>query len=234
MNAFLVVALLARMQNASLTVAQRNDACYALRGAESPAIVQTMRRALDDQAVRACAGINLRAVGAIAELTDALSDSDPQVRALAARQLGTFEKPELLAPLAAAARDSQLIVAANAVAGLANYRNPVAVPYLLDIAKMGGVPGAAALNRALEFRDPRIPAIARDLLGRPDVSDRLAGMRALAQMGDSSDLPKLKEIARTETQAGAAQNRGFGLMPAISLSKAAQTAIEAIERRAQP
>jgi len=181
MNAFLVVALLARMQNASLTVAQRNDACYALRGAESPAIVQTMRRALDDQAVRACAGINLRAVGAIAELTDALSDSDPQVRALAARQLGTFEKPELLAPLAAAARDSQLIVAANAVAGLANYRDPVAVPYLLDIAKMGGVAGAAALNRALEFRDSKIPAIARDLLARPDVSDKLAGMRALAQ-----------------------------------------------------
>jgi HEAT repeat protein len=231
MNAFLVVALLARMQDASLTVAQRNDACFALRGSASPAIVQAMRRALDDQAVRACAGINLRAVGAIAELTDALGDSDPQVRALAARQLGAFEKPELLEPLAAAARDSQLIVAANAVAGLANYRDPIAVPYLLDIAKMGGVAGAAALNRALEFRDPRIPAIARDLLGRPDASDKLAGLRALAQMGDRNDLPKLKEIARTETQAVAAQNRGFGLMPAISLSKAAKTAIESIEGR---
>jgi HEAT repeat protein len=232
MNPFLIVTLLARMQDASLTVAQRNDACYALRGSASPAIVQTMRRALDDQAVRACAGINLRAVGAIAELTDALSDSDRQVRALAARQLGAFEKPELLEPLAAAARDSQLIVAANAVAGLANYRDPIAVPYLLDIARMGGVAGAAALNRALEFRDSKIPAIAEDLLARPDISDKLAGMRVLAQMGDRNDLPKLKEIARTETQAVAAQNRGFGLMPAISLSKAAQTAIEAIEKRA--
>ena len=41
----------------------------------------------------------------------------------------------------------------------------------------------------------------------------------------------MKEIARTETQAVAAQNRGFGLMPAISLSKAAQTAIQAIEKQ---
>ena len=231
MNAFLVVALLARMQNPSLTVAQRNDACYALRGSASPAIVTAMRRALDDAPVRACAGINLRVAGAIAELTDALNDSDPQVRALAARQLGAFERPELLEPLAAAARDSQLIVAANAVAGLADYRDPVVVPYLLEIAKMGGIVGAAALNRALEFRDARVPEIARDLLNRPDVSDKLAGMRALAQMGDASDLPKLKEIARTETQAVAAQNRGFGLMPAISLSKAAQTAIQAIEKQ---
>jgi hypothetical protein len=156
MNAFLVVALLARMQDASLTVAQRNDAWYALRGATSSAFVQTMPRALDDQAVRTCAGINLRAAAAIPELTDALTESNPQVRALAARQLGAFEKPELLEPLAAAARDSQLIVATNAVAGLANYRDPIVVPYLLDIAKMGGVPGAAALNRALEFRDPRV------------------------------------------------------------------------------
>ena len=230
MNAFLVVALLARMQNPSLTVAQRNDACYALRGSASPAIVVAMRRALDDAPVRACAGINLRVAGAIAELTGALNDSDPQVRALAARQLGAFEKPELLEPLAAAAHDSQLIVAANVVAGLADYRDPVVVPYLLEIAKMGGIVGAAALNRALEFRDARVPEIARDLLNRPDVSDKLAGIRALAQMGDASDLPRLKEIARTETQA-VAQNRGFGLMPAISLSKAAQTAIQAIEKQ---
>lgn len=231
MNAFLVVALLARLQNPSLTVAQRNDACYALRGSASPAIVAGMRRALDDAPVRACAGVNLRVAGAIAELTDALNDSDPQARALAARQLGAFERPELLEPLAAAARDSQLIVAANAVAGLADYRDPMVVPFLLEIAKMGGIAGSAALNRALEFSDARVPEIARDLLNRPDVSDKLAGIRALAQMGDASDLPKLKEIARTETQAVAAQNRGFGLMPAISLSKAAQTAIEVIEKR---
>ncbi|HLH44668.1 MAG TPA: hypothetical protein VKV74_16885, partial [Bryobacteraceae bacterium] len=107
----------------------------------------------------------------------------------------------------------------------------VVVPYLLEIAKSGGIAGSAALDRALEFRDARVPEIARELLRRPDISDKLAGIRALAQMGDSSDLPKLKEIARAETQALAAQNRGFGLMPAISLSKAAQTAIEAIEKR---
>ena len=37
MNGLLRIALLARMQNPSLTVAQRNDACYALRGVGSAA-----------------------------------------------------------------------------------------------------------------------------------------------------------------------------------------------------
>ena len=233
MNPLLVLALVAKMQDPSLTVAQRNDGCYALRGLSAPPVVRVMRKALEDQAVRACAGINLRAAGAVAELKDALSDPDPQVRALAARQLGAFEKADLLAPLAEAAHDQQLLVAVNAVEGLANYRDPAVVPYLLEIAKEGGIAGTAALNRALEFRDPRVPAVARDLLRRPDISDKLAGMRALAQMGDESDLPALRQIARTETQTVAAQNRGFGLMPAISLSKAAQTTIEAIQHRSR-
>jgi hypothetical protein len=192
-----------------------------------------MRQALEDPSVRACAGINLRVAGAIEELKDALADPDPQVRALAARQLGAFQKPGLLPVLAEAARDQQLLVAVNAVEGLANYNDTGAIPYLLDIAKLGGIAGTTALSRALEFRDPRVPAVARDLLNRPDISDKLAGMRALAQMGDSSDLPKLTEISRTETRAVAAQNRGFGLMPAISLSRAAQTAIDAIEQRSR-
>lgn len=233
MSTLLVFALVAKMQDPTLTVAQRNDGCYGLRGLSAPPVVRVMRQALEDQSVRACAGINLRVAGAIPELKDALADPDPQVRALAARQLGAFQKPELLPVLAEAARDQQLLVAVNAVEGLASYNDSAVIPYLLDIAKLGGIAGTAALNRALEFRDPRVPPIARDLLNRPDVSDKLAGMRALAQMGDSSDLPRLTEIARTETQAAAAQNRGFGLIPAISLSKAAQTTIEAIEQRSR-
>jgi HEAT repeat protein len=231
MNPLLVLALVTKMQDPSLTVAQRNEGCYGLRGLDAPPILRVLRQALDDQAVRACAGINLRIAGAITELKDALTDPDPQARALAARQLGAFEKLELLPVLAEAARDQQLLVAVNAVEGLANYGDPAVIPYLLVIAKLGGIAGTAALNRALEFRDPRVPIVARDLLARPDVSDKLAGMRVLAQMGDATDLAKLKEIARAETQTVAAQNRGFGLIPAISLSKAAQTTIEAIEQR---
>lgn len=231
MNALMIIALLAKMQDPALTVAQRNNACYELRGVAAPEAIAAMRQALGDGKVRACAGLNLRAVGAIAEFKDALSDQVPEVRGLAARFLGSFEKPELLPALAAAARDPQLLVATNAVEGLANYRDPAVVPYLLDLAKSGGIVGAAALNRALQFNDPRVVDVARNLLDQPDVSDRLAGMHALAQVGDSSDLPRLREIARKETEAVAAQNRGFGLMPAISLSRAAQTTIEAIQKR---
>ncbi|MBV8843893.1 MAG: HEAT repeat domain-containing protein [Bryobacterales bacterium] len=229
MNPLTVFALIATMRDPSRTVAQRNDGCYALRGLSAPPIVRVMRNTLQDPAVRSCAGINLRIAGAIPELKDALADPDPQVRALAARQLGAFEKPELLPMLAEAAQDQQLLVAVNAVEAIAGYRDIAAVPYLLEIAKLGGIAGNAALNQALEFRDPRVPVVARDLLNRPDISDKLAGIRALAQMGDAGDLPKLREFARAEMPAVAAQNRGFGLMPPISISKAAQTAIEAIE-----
>jgi HEAT repeat protein len=230
MNALMIVALIAKMQDPSLTVAQRNNACYELRGVDAPEAVKAMRRSLNDGKVRSCAGLNLRAVGAIEELKDALADENPETRALAARLLGAFEKPELLPLIAAAARDPQLLVASNAMEGLANYRDPVVLPYLLDLAKSGGIVGAAALNRALQFNDPRVVGVARALVDQPDVSDRLAGMHALAIVGDASDLPKLQEIAAREKVA-MAQNRGFGLMPPISLSKAAQTTMEAIQKR---
>jgi len=230
MNALMIVALIAKMQDPSLNVTQRNNACYELRGVNSPEAVKAMRQSLNDGKVRSCAGLNLRAVGAIEELKDALADENPETRALAARFLGSFEKPELLPLIARVARDEQLLVASNAMEGLANYRDPIVVPYLLDLAKSGGIVGAAALNRALQFNDPRVVGVARALVDQPDVSDRLAGMHALAIVGDASDLPKLQEIA-DEEKVAMAQNRGFGLMPPISLSKAAQTTMEAIQKR---
>ena len=219
------------MMDPNLTVAQRNEACYELRGVPAPEVAAAMRRALADSTVRACAGTNLRTAGAIEALKNALGDEDFQVRALAARELGRFEDPELLPLLTAAARDPQLLVAANAIEGLASYRDPVVVPYLLEIARGGGLIGTSALSRALLFHDPRTLEVARRLLEHNDVSDKLAAMRALGEMGDATDVPPLREIAEKETSMISAKGRGFGLMPAISLSRAAQTAIEQIEAR---
>ena len=177
MQIVLSLSLLARMMDPSLNVAQRNNACFELRGNTEAEVIATMRKALNDTAVRACAGTNLRKAGAVAELKDALTDPNFEVRALAARELGGFEKPELLPLLAAAARDPQMLVGINAIEGLADYRDPVVLPYLLHIAKDGGLVGAAALDRALAFHDPRVLETARGLLGSKDVSDQLAAMR---------------------------------------------------------
>ena len=230
-NALLLVVAMSRMMDTHLTVAQRNDACYELRGIATPEVVSVMVRGLTDPQVRSCAGTNLRKAGAIGELKNALTADNFEVRALAAREIGGFEKPELLPPLAAAAHDPQLIVALNAIEGMANYRDPVVVPYLLDIAKGGGLVGTSALNRAMMFHDDRVLPVARQLLASRDVSDKLAAMRLLAEMGDSSDLPALREIAEKETDLVSSKGRGFGLMPAISLSHAARTTIEKIESR---
>jgi len=215
----------------SLNVAQRNNACFELRGSTEPQVIATMRKALEDVKVRACAGTNLRKAGAITELKDALADPNFEIRALAARELGGFEKPELLPLLTAAARDPQLLVGINAVEGLADYRDVLVVPYLLSLAKDGGLVGTAALDRALTFRDPKVLETARALLASKDVSDKLAAMRAIGSMGDETDIPKLRAIQANETGMLSAAGRGFGLMPAISLSKAAQSAIDRIQER---
>jgi HEAT repeat protein len=220
------------MMDPSLNVAQRNNACFELRGSTEPEVVATMRKALNDTKVRACAGTNLRKVGAIAELKDALTDSNFEVRALAARELGAFEKPELLPMLAAAARDPQLLVGINAIEGLADYRDPIVLPYLLNLAKDGGLIGTAALDRAATFKDPRVLETARTLLTSKDVSDKLAAMRVIGSLGDKTDIPKLKEIQAKETEMVSASGRGFGLIPAISLSRAAETTIEKLALRA--
>jgi HEAT repeat protein len=216
------------MMDPSLNVAQRNNACFELRGSTEPEVIAAMRKALDDAKVRSCAGTNLRKAGAIAELKDALADPNFEIRALAAREIGGFEKPELLPLLKAAARDPQLLVGINAVEGLANYRDAVVLPVLLDLAKDGGLVGTAALDRAMIFHDPRVLETARVLLGSKDVSDKLAAMRVIGAMGDETDIPKLRAIQAKETGMVSASSRGFGLMPAISLSRAAETTIEKI------
>jgi hypothetical protein len=156
------------------------------------------------------------------------------VRALAARELGSFERPDLLPLLASAARDRQIVVAANAIEGMANYRDPVVLPYLLDIAKDGGMAGSGALSQALTFHDPRVLEVARFLFAKPDISDRLAAMNVLGEMGDSTDLPALRIVEERDTEVVSSKGRGFGLMPAISLSRAARTTIAKIEARSQP
>src|SRR5580700_10965019 len=103
MEVILWFALIAKMNDPQLTVAQRNDACFALRGVAAPAVVTAMRTALSDPKIRTCAGTNLRKAGAVGELKAALSSDDFEIRALAARELGGFEQPELLPLLAAAA-----------------------------------------------------------------------------------------------------------------------------------
>ena len=219
------------MMDPSLNVAQRNNACFELRGSNDPEVIATMRKALNETPVRACAGTNLRKAGAIAELKDALADPNFEVRALAARELGAFEKPELLPLLAAAARDPQMLVGINAMEGLSDYRDAVVLPYLLNLAKDGGLVGTAALDRAVTFHDPRVLETARALLGSKDVSDKLAAMRVIGEMGNQTDIPNLRAIQEKETEMVSAAVRGFGLIPAISLSRAAETTIEKITAR---
>jgi len=219
-----------RMLDLKLNIAQRNDACYELRGARSPEIIAALAHGLKSPLVRACAARNLREAGAVDELKTALAGDDPEVRAAAARELGAAAKPELMALLAQTARDPNLIVASNAFEGLTFYQDHGVLPYLLDLAAAGGPVAAMALSRAVEFADPSVLPVARRMMATKDVPLRLAALRAIGDLGNSSDLPALRVLA-AKAENATPGGRGFGLIPALDLSRAAQNAIHQIEQR---
>lgn len=219
-----------RMLDDKLNVAQRNDACFELRGVHSPAVTAALKRALAAQAVRSCAARNLREAGAVDELKAALGDNDPEIRAVAARELGMLARPELVEALAQTARDPNLLVAINGVEALSQYQAPDALPSLLSLAESGGLVGAMALSRAVQFNNPAVLAVARQLMKARDVPLRLAALRAIGDLGDASDLPGLTELA-AKAETATSTGRGFGLVPALDLSRAAQNAIRQIQER---
>lgn len=210
----------------------RNVACLALRGDRTPDVIVAMRESIENSQLQACAAANLRIAGAVDELTAALKSSDASTRAAAARELGTMQKPELLPVLMAAAKDKDVLVASNAVEGLVRYEDHSSAPQLREVALMGGVLTTLAMDTLIQWGDAETAALARKLMAREDPGDLLAGVRAVGIVGDQSDLARLRILAKDDTNLGSG-GRGFGLMPAISVSRAAQTAIQNIGRRAE-
>jgi len=219
-----------RMLDEKLTAAQRNDACFALRGNRSHEAIAAMRGALSSEVVRACAARNLREAGAVDELQSALAAPEAEVRAVAARELGAFERPELIAVLVKAAHDPNVLVSTNAVMGLGQYHDRAVLPYLLDLAAGGGAVGVAALTRAARFDEHATLPIARKLLSGNDPAAKLIALLIVGECGDAGDLPRLRELAAKSEPLGT-RGRGFGLMPALDISRAAQNAIERIQKR---
>ena len=219
-----------RMLDEKLTAAQRNDACFALRGNRSHEAIAAMRGALSSEVVRACAARNLREAGAVDELKSALAAPEPEVRAVAARELGSFERPELMEVLVKAAHDPNVLVSTNAVMGLGQYHDRAVLPYLLDLAASGGAVGVAALTGGARFDEPATLPVARRLLSGNDPAAKLIALLIVGECGDSGDLPRLRELAAKSQPLGT-RGRGFGLMPALDISRAARKAIEVIEKR---
>jgi HEAT repeat protein len=215
----------------ALNYTQRNAACFTLRGSKAPEVVEAMRIALENPSLQACAAANLRSAGAYAELLDALrSEKDPSARAAAARELGTTEEAEFLAPLGEAARDRDVLVASNAIEGLMRYSDHSSAPQLREIALVGGIQTTLALDILIDWHDSSVVTIGRKLISSKNPADQLVGIRALGFAGDATDLPRLKDVAKNDLEMNGG-SRGFGFMPAVSLSRAARTAIASIEER---
>ncbi len=219
------------MFDAKLTATQRAGACFDLRGVKDAETLAAMGRAMEDPGLLACAAENLRLAGAVAQLREALSSRNEQVRAAAARSLGSFQRVDLLEPLSHAAQDENILVATNALAALSEYHDRAVIPYLAALAGKGGMIGDMAIDRLALLDAAAALRLARNLLSSSQVPDKLYAMRIIGAGGDRSDLPALHKIAASGQENLAQRNRGFGFMPPISLSRAAETAIRSIESR---
>jgi hypothetical protein len=116
------------------------------------------------------------------------------------------------------------------VMGLGQYHDRAVLPKLLDLAAGGGAVGVAALSRAAQFDEPAALPVARKLLSGIDPAGKLIALVIVADCGDSGDLPRLRELAAKSETVGT-RGRGFGLMPALDVSRAAKNAIESIQKR---
>jgi hypothetical protein len=221
-----------QMFDHKLSPTRRVTVCFNLRGNTDEDVLRAMARALEDPDLMSCAATNLRIAGSIEPLQQALSSSqNEQVRATAARELGSFRKPELLEVLSSAANEENALVATNALAGLSQYDDPAVVPYLVALAKRGGMVGDMALERLSQLDPTASLSVARELLSSAQVPDKLYAMRAIGSFGDASDVAGLKKVAAENPDNLAQHGRGFGLMPPINLARAAQAAIAGIESR---
>jgi hypothetical protein len=225
-----------RLFDGKLTASQRATACFELRGNPDPDVIRAMGKALEDPAVLSCAADNLLIAGArstlaIDTLKQALSSQDAQARAAAVRQLGTFQKLDLLEVIYQSAQDENLLVATNALAGLNEYQDAAVIQYLSKLAKRGGMIGDMALDRLEELEPATALSIARGLLASSQVPDRLYAMRVIGAFGNASDLSELDKIAKSTPENLSQRARGFGFMPSINLARAAQSAMESIRSR---
>jgi HEAT repeat protein len=233
MKVALLCLLPALLAAADHPPAQPAADCVAMRGRSDPEALKALSRALDDPGLRSCAAQDLRIAGAIELLKPALSSQSFEVRAAAARELGTFQRQDLLESLARAAEDENLLVATNALNGLSQYLDPAVIPYLRAIAQRGGMVGDMALDRLLQLDKAEAVTVDRALLVSRQVPDQLYAMRILGAAGDRSDLAQLEKIATAHEETLSERDRGFGFMPAVNLSRAARAAITGIEARAR-
>ena len=209
------------------TVAQRNDACYALRGAAlRRSGVSALRRALADKTVRACAARDLREAGAVDALIEALAGSDADTQMAAARELGELRDPRALEALGRAALSDNVLLASSAIYALGAYEGECGSA--LSAARRRA---AERVRRDARWNRRRARTIRRfspsraDVLEKGDIAAQVIALAIIADLGDAGDLPKLRELA-AHSDPVYSRGRGFGFMPPIDLARAAQTAIK--------
>ncbi len=220
----------ARMLDLKATVAQRNDACFALRGDRSAAAIAALRKALADSVVRTCAAQDLGQAGALEALLQAVDSDDADTQVVAARELGKMRDPRALPALGHAALDSNVLVASAAIDALAAYGEGPALPLLVAAARQPGLAGLSALERAAAFHNTAVLPVARQVLAKADAASKVIALGVIGDLGDESDLPGLREIAASPDPV-ASRGRGFGFMPVIDLARVAQNAIDKINAR---
>ena len=172
--------------------------------------------------MRQLAEHNLGAIGGNAGvcLRDFLADSDPNLRADAARELGHFpgDTSKSKAALRAALADPDSLVRAEAAGSLGVLRSHAAIPQLLTLLQdPDALPAGSAAEALAEIGEPIeevVLALVAVLQDRTDNAGTAAS-RALSDLGPRAAIgvPRLVEILNAERQR---LERGFRSDPATA------------------
>jgi len=73
----------------------------------------------------------------------------------------------------------------------------------------------------------------RRVLATGEVASQVIALGIIGELGDATDLPKLREIA-AKSEPVASRGRGFGFMPVIDLGRVAKNAIDRITTEPRP
>lgn len=150
-------------------------------------------------AVRAIAKNPPRAPAAIARMLELLGSKKPELRLTAATALTYVEAPETTAPLIAAMKDRDPLVAHQALMALARRRDPAALPGVLATLDSGDVKRRTwAVGAIGKLGDPARPHWKKLL---PRLSDevigvRLQAVRAIGRLGDAAAVAPLVAAAK--------------------------------------
>jgi HEAT repeat protein len=178
----------------------RAAAVRALGESASERAVAALMTVMRDESgtLRSQASVSLARLGPVAlpKLVDALRDSKPSVRQLAAEALGDIGSREAVAPLVRLIETDTSGARLEAIAALGKIGEPSAIEPILSVQRSGSVAvRRKAIGALAQFRDKRAVEALTLALADQNEEVRQSAAAGLGEVGDQRSVAQLERLA---------------------------------------